>query len=65
MKLLSREDLRARGIRWSRQHLARKVKAREFPQPVKIGAGTNTWLEFEIDAWIEARAAERFPAEAS
>jgi prophage regulatory protein len=59
MKLLSREDLRARGIRWSRQHLDRMVKAGEFPRPLKLGAGTCAWLEPEINAWIEARAAER------
>ena len=59
MKLLNRDDLRARGIRWSRQHVDRMVKAGEFPAPVKLGAGTNAWLESEIDAWIETRAAER------
>jgi predicted DNA-binding transcriptional regulator AlpA len=59
MKLLDREDLRAKGIRWSRQHLDRKVKAREFPPPVKLGAGTNAWLEDEINDWIGRRAAER------
>jgi prophage regulatory protein len=59
MKLLNRNDLRAKGIPWSRQHLFRKVAANEFPRPVKLGAGTNTWLESEVDEWIRARAAER------
>ena len=58
-QLLDRKDLRDRGIRWSRQHLDRMVKFGGFPKPVKLGPGTNAWLEHEIDAWIKARAAER------
>jgi predicted DNA-binding transcriptional regulator AlpA len=35
--LLSREDLKARGIRYSRAQLWRKVKDGSFPQPVRLG----------------------------
>ena len=59
-KMLSRKDLREKkGIPWSRQHLARLVKQRKFPSPVKLGANTNSWDEIEIDDYIEARIAER------
>jgi prophage regulatory protein len=63
MKVLTREELRAtKGIPWTRQHLFRKVRANEFPRPLKLGKGLrayNVWLETEIDAWLEQRAAER------
>lgn len=31
----------------------------QFPQRVKLGARCSVWLESEVLAWIEARAAER------
>lgn len=31
----------------------------KFPQRVKLGARCSVWLESEVLAWIEARAAER------
>jgi len=30
-----------------------------FPKPVVLGAKSVAWVESEIDAWIEARIAER------
>lgn len=34
-----------------------------FPRPIKIsGARQNAWIESEVDAYIEARIAERVPA---
>jgi prophage regulatory protein len=34
--------------------------ARGFPRPVKLGTGRAVaWVKAEIDAWIEARIAER------
>ena len=37
----------------------RLEKDRRFPQRVKISPRRVVWLQSEIDAWIEARAAER------
>ena len=31
----------------------------EFPKPIKLGERSVGWLSREIDAWIEARAANR------
>ena len=59
LKILSRGELKDKGIRWSRQHLHRLVKAKKFPAPLKLGSATNGWLESEVDAWIEARAKDR------
>jgi prophage regulatory protein len=31
----------------------------KFPKPVKLSERASGWLEDEIDAWLEKRAAER------
>ena len=60
MRFLYPEDLHARGIRYSRQHLHRLIKAGIFPAPVKPGSGgLNAWIEEEIDAYQRARIAAR------
>ncbi len=28
------------------------VKNEEFPQPIKLTAGTTVWIEEEVDQWI-------------
>jgi prophage regulatory protein len=59
-KLLSYDDLRARGIRFSRVHLARLEREGLFPQRIRFGAGNFiAWLEDEIDRFLEDRAAAR------
>ncbi len=30
-----------------------------FPRPIKIGKRAIAWLEHEVDAWLQARVAER------
>ena len=62
MRFLSYEDLRARGIRFSKMHIHRLVRAGKFPRPVKLGMGANAanaWPEHEIDAWSKNRVADR------
>jgi prophage regulatory protein len=59
MRLLSRDDLKQKGIRFSRQHLHRLIRKGLFPRPVKLGEQTNAWPEREIDAWIEGGVAAR------
>ncbi len=60
MKLLGFEDLKdAKGIPYSRVHLWRLIKAKQFPMPVALGPGRKAWLETEIDEWIRSRAAAR------
>jgi prophage regulatory protein len=56
MKLLSFPELKTeKGIRFSRQWLAKLVKAGQFPAPVKLGEATNGYVEAEVDAWIADR----------
>jgi predicted DNA-binding transcriptional regulator AlpA len=59
-RLLSHEDLQARGIRFSRVHLLRLERSGLFPSHVKIGAGNFVaWFEDEIDAYFERVSATR------
>jgi prophage regulatory protein len=59
MRFLSDADLRERGIKFSRQHRDRLIKAGKFPKPVKPGGGVNAWVEDEIDAYQKRVIAER------
>jgi predicted DNA-binding transcriptional regulator AlpA len=55
-------DLRARGIRFSRQHRDRLIKAGRFPKPVKPSgnpAGANAWIAAEIDQYQKDCIANR------
>lgn len=58
MRVLSFFDLHDRkGIRWSRQHLARMIKAGKVPRPLRIGEATIAWTEDEVDRWLSERRA--------
>jgi predicted DNA-binding transcriptional regulator AlpA len=59
-KILSHADLRAWGIPYSKSHLRRLWEAGKFPRPFQLNpGGPLCWLDTEIDAHIEARAAAR------
>ena len=57
--LLSADDLRELGIRYSRAQLHKMVARGGFPRPIKISTHRSAWVASEIDAWLEARMAER------
>jgi prophage regulatory protein len=59
MVVLSFPELRERGIRFTRQHLHRLIRAGKFPAPIKIGEDTNAWVEPEIDQYMKERIAAR------
>jgi prophage regulatory protein len=58
-RLLTYQDLRARGIPWTRVHVGRLETAGKFPQHIDLGANSIAWFEDEIDAFLEEKAAER------
>ena len=58
-RLLTYQDLRARGIPWSRVHIARLEATRKFPLHIDLGENSIAWFEDEVDDFIEAKAAER------
>lgn len=49
------EVKRQTGI--GRSSIYLKIKAGNFPHPIKLGARTVAWLESDIDAWIEQQIA--------
>jgi predicted DNA-binding transcriptional regulator AlpA len=58
-RLLDDAGLRAKGIKFSRQHRHKLIRDGKFPPPLKAGENTNAWVESEIDAWIQQRITER------
>jgi len=52
---------RRKGVSFTRQYVARLVNEGKFPRPVRAtdDGWHVAWLEHEIDAWIDARAAAR------
>ena len=46
-------------LKVSRSTLYKLGKSGDFPVPVQLAPRTIGWLESEIDAWIEKKAAER------
>jgi prophage regulatory protein len=67
-KLLSYDDLQARGIRFSRVHLRRLERAGLFPMRVTIGSGNCiSWFEHEVDQYLDRLAdpAARIAADAA
>jgi len=46
------------GIPYSRVHLSRLERDGKFPERINLG-GRVAWPEDEIEAWINARRAER------
>lgn len=63
-KLISYDDLLARGICLSKVQLWRNERAGKFPKRVEISRQRIGWVESEIDAYIAARIAARQPVAA-
>jgi prophage regulatory protein len=57
--LVSKKELKALGIPYSPQHIARLEKAGEFPQRIVLGQCRVAWRYKEICAWIDERVARR------
>ncbi|MEH2476180.1 prophage regulatory protein [Nitrobacteraceae bacterium AZCC 2161] len=59
-KLLSFRQLRdERGITFSRRHLYTLEAERKFPRRVTLGENRVGWVAAELDAWLDAKVAER------
>jgi len=58
-QLIPHEDLRLKGITYSKVHLWRLENARKFPKRVPIGQHRYGYVEREIDDWIAKRIAAR------
>jgi prophage regulatory protein len=59
IKLVSRSDLRERGIRYSNVHLLRLEEDRKFPHRIYLSPARVAWIESEIDEYIARCIAAR------
>jgi prophage regulatory protein len=58
-RLLRYDELKDKGVVWTRMHLDRLEKAGRFPRRVHLSQRTVGWIEDEIDAFLAAKLAER------
>jgi prophage regulatory protein len=59
MRLIAYDDLRIKGIRYSKSQLWRLERDGRFPKRVRIGPQHHGWVEEEIDQLIADRIRER------
>jgi prophage regulatory protein len=52
--LLSREDLKALGIPYSKSQLYRRMKEGSFPRAVKLGGSRIAWRRDDVIEWIDS-----------
>ena len=51
--ILSYDDLKKKGIRFSRQWILSLSQRGKFPKPIKLGEASTGFIEHEVDEWIE------------
>lgn len=61
-RLVTFEHLVELGYVNNRVTLARRIRRGEFPAPIRVGVRNVAWIKAELDAWEEARRAERSAA---
>ena len=59
MRFYRYDELKTVGIPFSRVHCDRLQRAGKFPRKIHLGGNTVVYRADEIDAWIDARIAER------
>ena len=60
MKLIQYPEIRPRtGIKFTRQHIGRLVKAGQFPAPVRYGVRSIAWVEAELLDYLAKAANNR------
>jgi len=68
LRLVSYQQLKLRGIPYSRSHLRRLEGTGQFPKHVTLGEGLGAliaWPEHEVDGWINEKMARRAPGVAT
>ena len=59
-KLVSKKELKSiYGVPYSPAHIARLEVVGRFPSRVTLGACRVAWVAEEVEAWIEAKIANR------
>ncbi|QEE47496.1 AlpA family phage regulatory protein [Rhizobium sp. WL3] len=59
MRVLLFNELRKKGIPFTKTHLWRLARDGNFPKPMKLGNRTNAWSEEDIDAWLKEQHQKR------
>jgi prophage regulatory protein len=59
MLFLSFDDLRPKGITWTRMHLDRLEREGRFPKRIHLSRRSVAWVEDEVDAFLADKLAER------
>jgi predicted DNA-binding transcriptional regulator AlpA len=65
-ELLSRDDLRALGVPWSRSRLYKVIAAGRFPRPVATGPNVydrKLWRRQDVECWLRQLHPAAEPAE--
>jgi prophage regulatory protein len=57
-RILRLQEVKARTT-LGRSTIYDAIARGDFPQPMKLGLRAVGWIEAEIDAWVEARKAQR------
>ncbi len=57
--LLTRGDLRVRGISYSNPHLIDLERRGRFPRRVTLSPAKVAWVEAEVDSWLADHLASR------
>lgn len=55
LRVLTRADLAARGIRYSTGRLRELYNEGKFPKPRRLSERKLVWAEHEIESWLKAR----------
>ena len=58
-RILSYQDLKDKGIKFSRQWILHLIKEGKFPRSVKLGQASVGFVEAEVDDWIEILIRQR------
>lgn len=58
MRLLKRSQVAAM-VGLERSAIYAKLRAHQFPQPIRLGPKSVRWIEEEVRQWIENKAAAR------
>lgn len=59
IKLISFEELRLKGINYTRQHIYKKIADGTFPPQVELGQHRVAFVEEDIDNYIEQCVGDR------
>jgi prophage regulatory protein len=62
-RILSYDDLKSKGIRFSRQWILSLSQRGKFPKAIRLGEASTGFIESEVDEWIDALIKERDEAE--